>query len=55
MKIIKQVSAQIDLPKKKTCYGCKSVLEYTRVDIKSDRDGNYIVCPVCGAFIALLS
>lgn len=37
--------------KKCTCYKCKSKLEYTNDDIKTDRDGDYIVCPVCKTFI----
>lgn len=35
---------------KMTCDKCKSVLEVTRADISSDRDGDYIKCPVCDKF-----
>lgn len=35
-----------------TCHSCNSILEYNSNDIHSDRDGNYIICPVCKKFIA---
>lgn len=51
MKIIKQG----ELPneeKEKTCYNCKTVFSYTRKDVKPDqRDGDYVICPVCGKWI----
>lgn len=34
------------------CYKCNSELQYEQKDIQSDRDGKYIVCPVCKAYIA---
>jgi len=34
------------------CHECKSELEYTNEDIKFDKDGNYVICPVCKKFIA---
>lgn len=51
MKIIKVGSIK---PKetKKTCGCCKTKFSFTSEDIKPDiRDGNYVHCPVCGAFI----
>ena len=34
------------------CWNCGSVLEYTDNDIEIDeRDGNYVVCPICNSFI----
>lgn len=50
MKVIKQ-GQKVEKTRKVTCYGCKSKLEYTSNDVQSDRDGKYIVCPVCGKFI----
>lgn len=35
-----------------TCSKCDSLVEFHRSDIRSDqRDGSYVVCPVCGGFI----
>lgn len=35
-----------------TCYKCKTKFAYKRCDVKSDaRDGNYVNCPECQAFI----
>jgi DNA-directed RNA polymerase subunit RPC12/RpoP len=37
----------------KTCWTCKTEFTYTNSDVKYDqRDGSYVVCPVCSAFIA---
>lgn len=51
MKIIKK--GKTVEPKKKKCHSCKTEFEYTKQDIKSDRDGTYVVCPneICGKFI----
>lgn len=52
MKIIKEGKKE---PKetKKTCSGCKTKFSFTNEDIKGDwRDGDYVICPTCGAFIA---
>lgn len=52
MKIIKQGELK---PKetKKTCSKCKTKFSFTSADIKPDfRDGDYVICPTCGAFIA---
>jgi len=35
------------------CFKCESVLEYDLRDIKSDRDGKFIICAACGQFIAV--
>jgi len=35
------------------CKKCDSLVEFNREDVQSDqRDGDYVVCPVCLAFIA---
>lgn len=38
---------------KKTCYKCKSKLAYVPSDVKIDRDGKYIECPSCYAYIGV--
>ena len=38
---------------KKTCYKCKTKFSYNDSDVESDRDGRYVKCPSCGAFIAV--
>ena len=36
-----------------TCGRCHGVAEYERKDVTRDqRDGDYVVCPSCGSFIA---
>lgn len=52
MKVI-QIGNQKIFTTKKTCGYCKSKLEYTPSDVKYDRDGSYVVCPVCGKFLAV--
>ena len=52
MKIIK-VGKVISETKQKTCSKCNSELEYVPKDIKTDREGKYIICPVCGQFLAV--
>lgn len=38
---------------KHTCAACESVVVYERSDVKCDqRDGNWVVCPVCTTHIA---
>ena len=52
MKIIKEGEVK---PKetKKTCSKCKTKFSFINKDIKPDwRDGDYVNCPKCGAFIA---
>lgn len=51
MKIIKEGNVK---PKetRKTCSKCKTKFSFTNEDIKTDRDGDYVNCPKCGAFIA---
>ena len=52
MKIIKEGEIK---PKetKKTCLTCKTKFSFTSEDVKPDfRDGDYVNCPKCGAFIA---
>lgn len=49
------VEAKTSPPKetKKTCCKCKTKLAYIESDVKQDRDGKYINCPVCNAFIGV--
>ena len=35
------------------CNNCKSELEFKQDDVRHDRDGSYIVCPVCNKFLGL--
>lgn len=52
MKIIKQGEIK-SKETKKTCRTCKTKFSFTKADIKPDwRDGDYVNCPQCGAFIA---
>ncbi|GAA0883277.1 hypothetical protein GCM10009120_18740 [Sphingobacterium siyangense subsp. cladoniae] len=52
MKILKR--GVVSNPSKKiNCDGCTSELEYTAKDIQFDRDGSYIVCPVCKKFLGV--
>jgi len=52
MKIIKEIKP-IEKEIKKTCYKCKTKFTYTQSDTESDRDGKYVKCPSCNAFIAV--
>lgn len=52
MKIIKRGKPK-KKEKKKTCHECKTVFLYKESDINVDRDGIYVICPVCKAFIAV--
>lgn len=52
MKVIKE-GAKKENEYEVECSKCDSVLHYTNGDRHSDqRDGDYIICPVCKAFIA---
>lgn len=33
------------------CSNCGSILQYSKEDVHTDRDGSYIECPVCDMFI----
>lgn len=52
MKIIKKGNLESDV-KKITCWKCNSELEYGPNDVETDRDGEYITCPVCNRLIAI--
>ena len=39
--------------KKKKCYNCSSLLQYSNSDIMIDRDSNHIVCPFCKSLITV--
>ena len=51
MRVIKEGTLPVK-ENKCTCYKCKTKFAYIASDVKPDRDGSYIVCPVCGSFIA---
>ncbi len=52
MRIIEKIEP-VEKETKEKCGKCKTRFAYTQSDIKPDfRDGNYVVCPSCGAFIA---
>lgn len=53
MKIIVKREEHILQPKQLKCCKCKSDLEYEQHDLKNDRDGKYIECPVCNQFNAV--
>ena len=51
MKIIKRGEAPIK-EVEETCDKCKTVFVYDMEDVNQDqRDGNYVMCPVCKSFI----
>jgi len=52
MKIIKKGSVA-NIAKQITCKSCNSELEYIPHDVKSDRDGLYVICPICKKFLAV--
>jgi len=35
------------------CKKCNTIFEYIGRDINQDREGKYIICPVCKAFIGI--
>ena len=35
----------------KTCHVCKTVFAYESADVERDRDGHYVECPFCKAFV----
>ena len=50
MKIIKIGNVEPST-RRKICYYCSSEFEYDTTDIKYDRDGDYVICPVCDKFL----
>ena len=52
MKILKRGKVKNEHPKM-TCAYCDTVFEYLKTDIALDRDGRYVVCPVCGKFLTV--
>jgi hypothetical protein len=56
MKIIKMGKDPQTNEIQETCHWCKTVFSYEKSDVKPDnRDGDYVVCPCCGRFIAAKS
>ena len=45
MGVIKNFVAQFRCPK------CQTLAEFYKDDIQYDRDGNYVVCPLCSKFL----
>jgi len=37
---------------KMVCNNCGCEAEYTLDEVHHDRDGSYVICPCCGAFIS---
>lgn len=51
-RVILRGNKHIKGPVHYSCKSCESVIEFTAKDIQSDfKDGNYVICPVCGQFI----
>ena len=38
---------------KKTCFKCKTKFTFFESEIECDREGRYVKCPICKAFIAV--
>ena len=57
MKIIKKGSKANSEKKpetfKKECGYCESVFTYDSTETQRDRHGKYVICPVCGKFLAI--
>ena len=53
MKIIKKGTRIFDKKCRHTCGRCGCVFEFDDCDLKMDRDGKYVICPFCGAFISV--
>lgn len=52
MKILKKGGVK-EKEYRKKCGKCDTKFSYTSADIPSDwRDGDYVICPVCGQFIS---
>lgn len=54
MKIVKMGKVPDEMERQKTCYNCKTVFSYIPSDTQTDRDGKYVICPVCGKFIHVI-
>jgi len=53
MKIIQEGTDPNTVEKEETCHKCGTVFSYNNIDIQPDwREGDYVVCPKCGGFIA---
>lgn len=53
MKIVKRGVDPKDKEIHQKCSKCKTEFTYTQSDVQYDfRDGDYVICPVCGSFIA---
>ena len=50
MRIIKEGSLK-EIEYRHTCHECRTVFAATIKDTNTDRDGQYVVCPLCGAFV----
>lgn len=53
MKLIEKGKIPKNPEIKKTCYNCKTKFSYNSKDVNYDqREGNYVVCPVCKKYIS---
>jgi len=52
MKILK-MGKKPNKNKRTMCLNCGTKLEYSSADVNSDRDGKYIICPVCSQYLAV--
>lgn len=50
MKILKRKELKTKKIKHK-CQKCGSVLVYDETDVMTDRDGRFVICPVCRSYI----
>lgn len=54
MRIIKEEGREVEEKEtNKSCYKCLTKFAYLSSDIEVDRDGRYVRCPHCKAFIAV--
>jgi hypothetical protein len=54
MKIIKEGVKPETVERCKNCKNCGCRFTYAHKDIQRDwRDGDYVICPTCGKFIAV--
>lgn len=51
MRVIKKGEKLDEKEFKKTCYKCRTTFLYFEKETEVDREGRYIKCPECNAFI----
>ncbi len=55
MKIIKKGEIPEDKIIHKTCYNCKTEMEFQKKEEKSDSNGTYVNCPLCKSRVIIHS